>query len=89
MKLRENSWSTLGLSFGQIPRVMRLGPVWAYSYRGFTVEPWRGGRILPAYCCYVPAVLERPWIFPSVVLGCCIEPYVLEGSPGCGFPLSG
>ena len=36
-----------------------------------------------------PAVLERPWIFPCVVLGCCIEPYVLEGSPGCGFPLSG
>jgi hypothetical protein len=46
------------LSFGQIPRFMRLGPLWAYSYRVFTVEAWRGRRILPAYYCYVRPFLS-------------------------------
>lgn len=46
------------LSFGQIPRFMDLDPAWAYSYRVFTVEEWRGRRILPAYYCYVRPFLR-------------------------------
>ena len=46
------------LSFGQIPRFMHLDPAWAYSYRVFTVEEWRGRRILPAYYLYVRPFLR-------------------------------
>ena len=47
------------LSFGQIPRFMHLDAGWAYSYRVFTVEAWRGRGIMPAYYLYVRPFLKR------------------------------